>query len=232
MESLVSYRREGSVATISMDDGKLNVISPQMLSELSTAFERAREECAVVLLRGRPGVFSAGFDLQVLREGKRASAELLSAGFHFAEHMLSFPAPVVVACTGHAIAMGVFLLLSADYRIGTAGPFKVTANEVAIGMTLPRSAIEVCRQRLVPAHYSRGLLLAEVYTPDAAVAAGFLDRVVPPEELDAAANDTAEALAKLDLKAHAATKQRARADTLQRLRAAIEADEAEWNAAL
>src|SRR6185312_6230463 len=112
---------------------------------------------------GRAGVFSAGFDLKVLRAGGPNARTMLRAGFELAERMLSFPMPVVIACTGHAVAMGVFLVLSGDYRIGVAGRYKITANEVAIGITLPRAAIEICRQRLTPAHFSRATVPAEVF---------------------------------------------------------------------
>jgi enoyl-CoA hydratase len=141
--------------------------------------------------------------------------------------MLSFPTPVLIACTGHAVAMGVFLLLSGDYRIGVAGgTHKITANEVAIGLTLPRAAVEICRQRLTPAHFNRAVILAEPYTPDTAVDAGFLDRIVPSADLLDVARGAAAQLARLDLDAHAATKLRARDSALKALRAAIEADDA------
>jgi enoyl-CoA hydratase len=134
--------------------------------------------------------------------------------------------PVLIACTGHAVAMAVFLLLSGDYRVGAAGPYKITANEVAIGLTMPRAAVEICRQRLAPAHFNRAVILAEVFSPDDAVAAGFLDRVVEASELQNRAVSAAEVLANLDMDAHAASKLRARAQALQALRAAIEADDA------
>ena len=120
---------------------------------------------------------------------------MLRSGFELAERVLSFPTPVVMACTGHAVAMGVFLLVSGDTIIGTAGPYKITANEVAIGLTLPWAAIEILRNRLTPADFARAANLAEVYSPEAAVAAGFLDRVVAADELHAAARETATALA-------------------------------------
>jgi enoyl-CoA hydratase len=224
METLVSYRRNDSIAMITMDDGKVNVLSPRLLAELNLALDQAAADRAVVVLTGRPGVFSAGFDLAVLRAGGPAGAAMLRAGFELAERVLSFPAPVLVACTGHAIAMGAFLLLSADYRVGADGPYKFTANEVAIGLTIPQAAIEICRQRLTPAHLTRTILLAEVFTPQNAVAVGFLDQVVPPDDLAAVANSTAARLAALDLDAHATSKLRARAQTLRAIRAAIEAD--------
>jgi enoyl-CoA hydratase len=123
--------------------------------------------------------------------------------------------------------MGVFLLLSADYRIGAAGPYRITANEVAIGITMPRAAIELTRQRLTPAHFHRALVLADVYAPDEAVTAGFFDRVVPTGELADAARTAATRLAQLDAAAHAATKLRTRDATLQALRAALDGDDLE-----
>lgn len=227
MGTLVSYQLDDSIATITMDDGKVNVLSPQMLTEIDVALDRAATDRAVVVLTGREGVFSAGFDLAVLRAGSDEASAMLRAGFELAERILSFPTPVVIACTGHAIAMGVFLLLSGDYRVGATGPHKITANEVAIGLTMPRAAVEICRQRLAPAYFNRAVILAEPFTPYDAVAAGFLDRVVQASELQDVARSTAEALAMLDLGAHTATKLRARDHALQALRVAIEADDAE-----
>jgi enoyl-CoA hydratase len=144
--------------------------------------------------------------------------------------MLSFPRPVVIACTGHAVAMGAFLLVSADYRIGADGPFRITANEVAIGMTLPRAPIVLCGERLSPAYFTRALLLAEPFSPAEARAAGFLDRVVPASELRDAAFEAARQLNSLNKEAHAATKAKARSDLLARLRMAIEQDDADLRA--
>jgi enoyl-CoA hydratase len=225
MDPLVSYRLDQSIATITLDDGKVNALSPAMQSQINGALDQAIADRAVVVLTGRPGVWSAGFDLAVLRSGGPAALGMVRSGFALAERLLAFPQPVVIACSGHAVAMGLFLLLSGDYRIGTAGPFRITANEVAIGMTMPRAAIEICRQRLAPAHLHRALVLADVYSPDDAVAGGFLDRVVPAGELADAARQTATRLATLDRAAHAATKLRVQDATLQALRAALDADD-------
>jgi enoyl-CoA hydratase len=221
----VSYQLEDSVATITMDDGKVNALSLEMLTELDAALDRAIAENAVVVLTGREGVFSAGFDLAVLRAGGDRAVAMLRAGFELAERVLSFPTPVLIACPGHAVAMGVFLLLSGDYRVGAAGPYKITANEVAIGLTMPRAAIEICRQRLSPSHFNSAVILAQVFSPEDAIVAGFLDRVVPASELADVARSAASALAKLDMDAHAATKLRAREDALKAIRAAIDADD-------
>jgi enoyl-CoA hydratase len=220
----VAYTLEDAVATIAMDDGKVNALSPEMLAELGHALNRAEAEASAVLLTGRDGVFCAGFDLRVLRAGGPAASKLLKDGFELSHRMLSFPIPVVLACSGHALAMGSFVLLSADLRIGADAEHRIGANEVAIGITMPWSAIEICKQRLAPAHFQRAVINAEIYTPRDAVAAGFLDRIVAPADLRAAAQTAARELAKLDRAAHAATKLRARQATLDALRAAIDDD--------
>lgn len=222
MATPVSYRLDQSIATIVLDDGKVNALSPGMLAEINRALDQAEADRAIVVVTGRQGVWSAGFDLARLRASGRDAEEMLRAGFRLTERLLSFPQPVIIACTGHAIAMAVFLLLSADFRIGAAGPYKITANEVSIGFVIPHAAIEIARHRVVPSHFHRAIALAEVYGPDEAMAAGFLDRVVPASELAEAARSVASRLAGLDKAAHAATKLRAREPALRALRAAIE----------
>jgi enoyl-CoA hydratase len=211
---VVNYHLDDVVATITMDDGKVNALSPAMQAELNSALDRAEADGAIVVLSGRDGVFSAGFDLRVMREGGDEAISMVRGGFDLAHRLLSFPTPVVVACTGHAIAMGLFVLLSGDYRVGADGSYKLMANEVAIGMTLPRAAIEILRQRVAPAHVTRAAILAETYTPANAVEAGLLDQVVDPSEVLTVSREMALAFSKLDIAAHAATKRRLREQTL------------------
>jgi enoyl-CoA hydratase len=227
MQALVGYQQADTVATITMDDGKVNVLSPRMISEINQALDRAQHDADVVVLAGRPEVFSAGFDLHVIRAGGPGATNMLHAGFELAERVLSYPRPVVVACTGHAIAMGAFLLLSGDYRVGAAGPYKITANEVAIGLTLPRAAVEICRQRLNPGHFNRATILAEPFAPVGAVEAGFLDRACAPADLWDTVHSVTAQLAKLDMDAHKETKLRARQAALTAIHDAIAADYAD-----
>ena len=224
MERLVSYRFDGAVASVIMDDGKVNAMSPDMIAELNNALDRAEADRAVVLLTGREGVLSAGFDLPLLRAGGPDATAMVRSGFELAARILSFPRPVVIACGGHAVAMGVFLLLSGDYRIGVAGPYKLMANEVAIGLTMPRAAVEILRQRLTPAYFNRAAILSELCPPEHAVEAGFLDRVVEAAQLQDAARGAANALSALDMQAHAASKLRARQPALDAIRAGIDAE--------
>jgi enoyl-CoA hydratase len=224
--SNVSYQLDESIATVTMDDGKVNVLSLTMQGELNSALDRALRDKAVVVLTGRTGVFSAGFDLTVLTAGGADAHKMLIGGFELAERLLSFPTPVVVACSGHALAMGVFLVLAGDHRIGADGAFKIGANEVAIGMTMPHFAIEICRQRLAPSHFTRAVINAQIYAPLDAVAAGFLDETAPAPDLLSAAQRSAIRLRGLNMAAHAATKLRAREHALKAIRAAIERDNA------
>jgi enoyl-CoA hydratase len=143
--SPLTYALEDGIATIALDDGKANVMSVAMLRALDAALDRAAADKAVVVLRGRTGMFSAGFDLAVFKRDPQELFEMLSAGAAITERLLSFPHPVVAVCTGHAIAMGAFLLLSTDLRIGAHPDAKIQVNEVQIGLTLPEFAIEVCR---------------------------------------------------------------------------------------
>lgn len=228
MEPIVSYRHDADVTTIRLDDGKVNALSPRMLSQVNAALDQAAADGGVVVLTGRDGVFSAGFDLDVLSEGGDDAVAMVRSGFELAERLLSFPAPVLAACTGHAVAMGALLLLSADYRIGAAGPFKIMTNEVAIGLTVPRAAVEIGRHRLTPAHFHRALALAEPYSPDGAREAGFLDQVVATDHLAEAIRRTAARLGTLDPTAHAASKRRMREGVLAAVRNAIEDDAAEF----
>jgi enoyl-CoA hydratase len=224
MTNAVTYTRTDQVSTISMDDGKVNVFSMPMLSALHGAFDQAEQDGTVVLLQGRPGCFSAGFDLGTLSGPPEGALTLLRLGASLAERILAFPAPVVVACTGHAFPAGAFLLMAADVRLGADGPFRLGFNEVRIGLTLPWFAIVLARHRLTPAHFDHATVTGEMFDPNAAREAGLLDAVVPPDELGARAHSAAQDLTSIDRSAHAATKLRVRKPVLDALQRSIETE--------
>jgi enoyl-CoA hydratase len=217
----VTYELDGRIATIAIDDGKVNAFSIPTLRALHAALDRAERDNAVIVLTGREGYFSAGFDLKVFAAGADPVLEMLNLGATLAERIFSFPTPVVAACSGHAVAAATFVLLAADARIGTDGPFRVGLNEVKIGLTLPWFVVELARYRLSPAGFDTAVVNAKMHDPHEATTVGFLDRVVPAEELRAASLDTARELAELNPAAHAATKLRARGHTLEAMRSAI-----------
>jgi len=221
---VVQYRLDSRIATICIDDAKANALSPAILRGIHRALTRAASDRATVLITGREDVFSAGFDLNVMKRGGREALGMLISGCALTARVLAYPHPVVAACNGHVLAMGVFLMLSADYVIGTRGDFKVSANEVAIGLTLPRVAAAILRHRLTPAAYQRSAILSEYFDVESAKAAGFFDELADPGELMSCAKARAAALCELDQGAHMATKRRIRKGLIRRIRCSIPLD--------
>ncbi len=222
--SACTHRSDGTVTTIVLDDGKANALGPAMLAAIGEALDTAEANGDAVVLAGRPGRFSGGFDLGVLTSGGPEGDVMVRGGFALLERLLCSPRPVVVACTGHAVAMGSLLLCAADLRIGAAGDFRIQANEVAIGITMPAQVLALFRHRLTPTAVERAASLAMPFTPEQAAAAGFLDEVVPLDDVVPRAQEAAAALAALDPAAHAATKDRIRAGLLDENRAGVAAE--------
>lgn len=232
MSNPTSYARNESVATIALDDGKVNALSPAMQAEINAALDRAAaDDVKAVVLAGNSKVFSGGFDLSVFTSGDAAATlGMLAGGFELAVRCLTFPVPVVMAATGPAIAMGSFLLLSGDHRVGSPRS-RCQANEVTIGMTLPIAAIEIMRMRLTPAAFQRGIALGAVYAGDDAIAGGWLDEVVESEAVVPRAQQVAaEIAATVHTGAHLASKLKARAQALDAIRAGIDGLVAEFTA--
>ena len=220
----VQYDLQDQVATIRIDDGKRNALSPQVLHELNQALDRAESDRAIVILTGRESVFSAGFDLKVMQRGGFDALRMLRAGYALTARILAYPYPVIAACNGHSMAMGVFVMLSADYVIGSRGDFKIAANEVAIGMTMPRVAAAMLRNRLEPSAFQRAVTLSEYFDVESALHAGFFDELVESVDLIPRADSRAAEFKKLDRLAHTASKRRIRAALIRKIRFSIPLD--------
>jgi enoyl-CoA hydratase len=228
MTDIVRYELRDEVAVLSFDDGRANAVSHGAIDALNRALGRAEKEAGAAVLLGRPGRFSAGFDLSVINQGIDASRALVTAGGELLVRIVESDVPVVAACSGHALAMGALMLLASDYRVGARGGFKIGLNEVAIGLTLPVFALELARARIAREHLARATNLAEVYDPDGALAAGYLDRVVAPEQLAAEALAAAAQLAKLNRAAYRGTKRKLFGAMAQHIRATLAQDMASW----
>jgi enoyl-CoA hydratase len=224
MNEFVTYQSEETYAIITINNGKANAISHEVIAGLNASLDKAAEENKVVILTGKTGFFSAGFDLKVMAKSPESAKELVTKGSKLSLRMLSFPQPIIVACSGHAIAKGAFLLLSADYRIGVEGAFKIGLNEVMIGMTMHNAGIAIAKARLSEVYVNRSVNNAEMYSSKQAIAAGFLDIIVPEDHLISTAVSVAEMSAKLNKKAHAETKLKVRKQHLEALENAIELD--------
>ncbi|HEY1075288.1 MAG TPA: crotonase/enoyl-CoA hydratase family protein [Fontimonas sp.] len=224
MSEQVRYRLQDGIAIIELDDGKRNALSPGMFRQINAALDRAEADRVPVILSGRESVFSAGFDLKVMKSGGADTLRMLRAGYALTARVMSHPYPVVAACNGHVLAMGVFLMLSADYVIGSAGDFRISANEVALGLTMPRVAAAMLKHRLKPSDYQTAVTLSRYFTVDAALGAGFFDEVVAPELLLDRARACAAEFAQLDMPAHAASKRRIRGELIRYVRRSIPLD--------
>ena len=181
-----------------------------------------------MVLLGRDGRFSGGFDLKTMQAGADPARRLVAGGALLAARLAASPLPIVIGCGGHALAMGALLLLGADVRIGAEGDFKIGLNEVAIGLTLPDFAVEFANERLSKRHLLRATTTAELYAPAEACDAGYLDRVVAPGQLESEAMAEAARLAELPRHAFAGTKQVLRGAMVGRIRAGLEKNLADW----
>lgn len=224
MTELVSYELNDGIATIVLNNGKANALSHEVFEALNKALDQAEQDKAVVILTGQPGVFSAGYDLKEMQKGPQEAAALVKVGSTLTRRLAAFPLPVIGACSGHAIAKGAFILLSVDHRIGVEGPFKLGLNEVAIGMTMHHAGIEIARHRLNPPHFYRSVVNAEIYNPEGAVEAGYLDEVVGQDRLLERASALANQFKQLNMRAHRETKVKAKAEYLELLDRCIQQD--------
>ena len=224
MSELIHYNCNEGIATLTLNNGKVNALSPDMITAFNRCLDQAEQDRAIVIITGQPGILSGGYDLKVMTSGPEQAFSLVASGSTLTRRMLAHPYPIIVACSGHAIAKGAFLLLAADYRIGTEGAFKIGLNEVLIGMTMHQVGIELAKDRLTKPAFQRSVINGEMFSPADAVHAGFLDQVVPAEQLMQTALAAATQMKAINMNAHKKTKLKVRKDLLAALDAAIELD--------
>ena len=222
MPDLATYELLDNVAVIAMDDGKANAFGPNMIAAVDGLLDRAEDEAKAVVLTGRPGILSGGFDLRVIRGGDPAAASAMSlAGAKLMMRLYGHPQPLVIAAPGHAVALGAFCLLTADYRVGAGGDFRIGLNETAIGMSLPPFGLMLANARLSKRYLSRAAIGATMFAPGEAKDAGFLDDVVDAEKVREAALEAARDLVALDGAAYAAVKQGLRGEAIAEVLAGL-----------
>jgi enoyl-CoA hydratase len=221
---------EDGVAVLRFDDGKVNVLSHAAIDAFESALDRTAAEARATCIVGREGKLSAGFDLAIMTGEPEGVVRLVSRGAELLTRLYLHPQPVVVAVTGHALAAGALLVLVCDVRIGADVPAKIGLNETSIGMPLPQFAVELARDRLTPAALVRATLAAEVYDPAGALEAGYLDRVVPADEVIGTAIAEANRLGAYRPGAYARTKEVLRRATVDRVEAGAAADMARFTA--
>ena len=219
----VRIEREAATTIVTIDRPfARNAVDPATAEALFQAFVAfdTDDTQSVAVLTGAGGAFSAGFDLKVMRSERMV--ELMTKGSDLALRLVGHPAPVVLGVTGHALAMGAVLMLTADWRVGAEGDYKLGLNEVRIGLFVPGFAVDLADYRLSRRHLTEAVQLAEVYDPQGALAAGFLDEVVELEAVEARAVEKATAwAADLDPAAFARTREITRGPLLDKLRTSL-----------
>lgn len=227
--AVTTERRDG-VLIAHLDDGKANALSTDIIEALHEVIDGAEQDDSVgaVVLHGRPGRFSAGFDLGVMTgTDLGAIIGLVADGGALVHRLYGCRVPVVAASTGHALAAGALLLLGCDVRMGADVDAKVGLNEVAIKMVLPDWAFTIAAERLSKRHLQRAVATARITSPRDAVDVGYLDEVVPADELlDRAVAVASEMAATLDPSAYGRTVDALRGDVLATMQAQIAVDRA------
>ena len=222
MSDAVTTTVEDGVAVVRLDDSKANALSMSVISQLHDALDTAAGRASAVCIVGNAKALSAGFDLSVMTGSAEAMVELVRSGGELLMRLYAHPQPTVAAVTGHALAAGALLVLACDTRICGDGPAKIGLNEVAIGMTLPVFAVELARDRLSKRYFTRAAIEAEIFSPEGALAAGYLDTIVPVGECERTAIDEARRLGQLDAAAYAGTKTALRQATIDRVMPTLE----------
>ena len=221
-DQIATLTSDGDVSIITLNDGKANVFSPEMSKAVSSLLDQVPEDKGSLMITGRPGIFSAGFDLKIISSGDSdAVASMVKAGFTLLARIYNFPRPVIAACSGHGVALGAFLLCCADYRIGAKGQFIVQANETRNNMSIPTPILEISKSRIAKTHWYRAILNAEAYPVENAIEPGYLDEVTDAENLMNRAMEVANDLATLGHPHYKITKDLDQKETLKRIHDAI-----------
>ena len=221
-DQIATLTTEGDVSIITLNDGKANVFSPEMSSTVSNLLDQVPGDKGSLIITGRPGIFSAGFDLKIISSGDTdAVATMVKAGFTLLARIYNFPRPVIAACSGHGVALGAFLLCCADYRLGAKGQFIVQANETRNNMSIPTPILEISKSRISKTHWYRAILNAEAYPVEKAIEPGYLDEVTEPDNLMIRAMEVANDLATLGHPHYKLTKDLDQKETLKRIHDAI-----------
>ena len=207
-EKLATFSQEGDISIITLDDGKANVFSPTMINHIHDCLDKVPTEKGALIIAGREGMFSGGFDLKIISSGDmKLIQEMTISGFRLLSRILTFPRPVLAACTGHGIALGTFLLCCCDYRMGARGKYLIGANEMRTNMVIPTPILELIRFRVSQRHKYRAILGAEMYSIETAVDAGLMDEIVDQENLMESAILKAKELATMGHPSYTLTKE-------------------------
>ena len=227
-DKLATLTSKDDVSIITLDDGKANVFSPKMIKDVNECLDKVPTERGALIITGREGMFSAGFDLKIISAGDmQATMDMSLSGFKLLSRLFSFPRPILAACSGHGIALGTFLLCCCDYRVGVKGDFMIGANEMRTNMVIPIPILELINHRVSASHKYRAILGAEMYSIENGIGAGLIDEVVDAENLMETAMLKAKDLATMGHPSYTVTKELLIREPLKKINDAISAIESD-----
>jgi len=222
-DKIATLKKEGNVSIITLDDGKANVFSPEMSHQINECLDQVATEEGCLVITGKEGMFSGGLDLKIIQSGDiERIQEMSSKAFKLLARIFSFPRPVIAACSGHAVALGTFLLCCCDYRIGVKGEFMLGANEMRTNMVIPTPILELIKFRVSNTHKYRAVLGAEMYKLEDSISAGLIDEVVDQDLLMTTVTEKAKDLATMGHPSYSMTKELFIAEPMSKINAAME----------
>jgi enoyl-CoA hydratase/carnithine racemase len=211
--------RPGGVRWLVLDRPPANAIDETLLRDLAAAVERAREAAPVraVVLTGAGRFFSGGFDLAAPRREAGSVAVMTDLYRDAHRALLTLPKPTIASVAGHAIAGGLVLVLACDCRLGLDGDWKLGLNEVAIGASYPKAAIEIVKLRLPHARAAELTLGATLHPASQAVRLGVVDELLPAADFEATVARRAAGMGAFPREAYAHTKAALIAEAVARI---------------
>jgi enoyl-CoA hydratase len=222
-DPIATLSKEGDISIIKLDDGKANAFSHDMLSQVNELLAKVPRDSGALVIIGREGLFSGGFDLKTLATGDMEKiTKMVQLGYRLLLELFSFDRPIVAAVSGHSIALGLFVTCSADYRIAIDGKYVCQANEVRNNMDIPTQIMEILKARVNKKYFYPAVYHSDAFSVQDSIEVGYIDEVVPEDQFMARVIEKAKELATLPHPFYANTKKTAQDDVRQKIADAID----------
>ena len=222
-DPIATLSKENDISIIKLDDGKANAFSYDMLSQVNELLKKVPRDSGALVITGREGLFSGGFDLKTLATGDMEKiTKMVLLGYRLLLELFSFDRPIVAAVSGHSIALGLFVTCSADYRIAIDGKYVCQANEVRNNMDIPTQIMEIIRARVNKKYFYSAVYHSDAYSVQDSIEVGYIDEVVSEDQFMKRVMEKAKELATLPHPFYANTKKTAQDDVRQKIADAID----------
>ena len=218
---MLEVERRDAVDVLWLDRPPVNAADLDSLTDLADTVDRLVEESdRPLVLSGRGPVFSAGADLYRVVDGDgEYAAAFVAALVRAFTTLFTFPRPLVGAVNGHAIAGGAILSCCCDHSVCAGGRLKIGVTELAVGVPYPLAALEIVRHAVAPERFEEVVFGAGLYSPEEALTIGFVDEVVPADDVLGRAVDVAGGLGGIPPATYALIKAAVRRPTSERIAA-------------